>query len=102
MIFFNASTRLQGMSLNAGYSLITSWAASLQGVPVIHFVCNHGMPYCMFGSILNDPTDKPPCDICTGQSRKLFQNSNVRKFQYNPPRIIASISQCSLDELIEL
>jgi hypothetical protein len=102
VIFFNASTRLKGMSLNAGFSLISSWAASLQGVPVIHFVCDSGMPYCMLGSILNNPTDKPPCDICTGQSRKLFQNSDVRKFQYDPPQELSTtISQCSLDELMD-
>jgi hypothetical protein len=38
IIFFNASTRLGGLSLNAGFSLITAWALRLQGIPVIHFV----------------------------------------------------------------
>ena len=39
VIFFNASTRLSGVSLNAAYSLLSSWAVSLAGAPVIHRQC---------------------------------------------------------------
>ncbi len=38
VIFFNASTRLSRLSLNAGFSRLASWALELQGVPVVHFV----------------------------------------------------------------
>ncbi len=77
VIFFNASTRLQGMSLNAAYALLTSWSLRLQGVPVLHFVCKSGLPYCMLGSILNDPLDLPPCEKCIYQSEQLYQNADV-------------------------
>ncbi len=82
VIFFNASTRLQALSLNAGFSLLSSWAVALQGVPVINFVCQKGMSYCMLGSILNNPTDKPPCEKCVAQSKTLFQNSDIRWFKF--------------------
>ena len=101
VIFFNASTRLQALSLNAGFSLLTSWAVSLQGVPVINFVCQKGMSYCMLGSILNNPTDKPPCEKCIAQSKTLFQNSDIRWFNFNPPEKLAGLlEKCSLGELM--
>ena len=102
VIFFNASTRLQALSLNAGFSLLTSWAVSLQGVPVINFVCQKGMSYCMLGSILNNPTDKPPCEKCIAQSKTLFRNSDIRWFNFNPPEKLAGLlEKCSLEELID-
>ena len=42
VIFFNASTRIKKISLNAAYSLVASWMVRLSGVPVIHFVCQAG------------------------------------------------------------
>jgi UDP-N-acetylglucosamine 2-epimerase len=85
VVFFNASTRLQGMSLNAGFSLIASWSLQLQGVPVIQFVCDAGMSRCMLGSVLNAPTDEPPCSVCLAQSKSLYQHGEVHWFRYNPP-----------------
>ena len=35
VVFMGVSTRLQGMSLNAGFALLTKWSLQLQGVPVI-------------------------------------------------------------------
>lgn len=101
IIFFNASTRLQAMSLNAGFSLLSGWAISLQGVSVINFVCHKGMAFCMLGSILNKPTDKPPCEKCISQSKTLFQNSDTRWFYFNPSKnLIRLLENCSLEELI--
>lgn len=100
VIFFNASTRLQGISLNAAYSLLTSWALRLQGVPVIHFVCNRGLPYCMLGSVLNDPLDLPPCEKCISQSQQMYQNDEVVWFNKTSNLTLANqIENLSLDEL---
>ncbi|MFZ3070032.1 MAG: hypothetical protein WA110_02775, partial [Anaerolineaceae bacterium] len=47
LLFFNVSTRLTGLSLNAGFSLVTSWSLRLQGIPVVHFMCERGMTQCV-------------------------------------------------------
>lgn len=100
VIFFNASTRLQGMSLNAAYSLLTSWSLRLQGIPVVHFVCNYGMPHCMLGSVLSDPLDSPPCEKCVQQSQHLFQNSDVVWFSQTPDQfLINQLSGLSVEQL---
>ncbi len=100
VIFFNASTRLQGMSLNAGFSLLTSWSLRLQGVPVVHFVCERGLPGCMLGSILNDPLDPPPCEKCIRQSQQLFQNSEVVWFSQDQNQALnQKLSGLSVEQL---
>ncbi|MEI8132529.1 MAG: hypothetical protein WCG34_08850, partial [Leptolinea sp.] len=43
VVIFNASTRLGGVSLNAAYALLTGWALQLEGIPVVHFICQRGM-----------------------------------------------------------
>ena len=88
IIFMGVSTRLQGMSLNAGFALLTKWSLQLQGVPVIQFTCDSGMNHCMLGSILKDPLDRPPCEICTRQSRKMYIHSNISWFDYQPSTVI--------------
>ena len=50
VVFFNASTRIHGHSQNAAFSLLTSWAVRLTGVPVVHFVCQAGMSRCVLGT----------------------------------------------------
>ncbi|MDO9087426.1 MAG: hypothetical protein Q7U53_14550 [Anaerolineaceae bacterium] len=84
VIFMGVSTRLQGMSLNAGFALITKWSLQLQGIPVIQFVCDSGMDHCMLGSTLNHPLDKPPCAICIRQSKNMFKHSEVVWFKNSP------------------
>jgi hypothetical protein len=84
VIFFNASTRLDALSLNAGFSLVTAWALRLQGVPVLHFVCNQGMSHCVLGTERDDPDRKPPCQVCMAQSRVTYANSDVTWFERQP------------------
>ena len=43
VVSFNASTRLQGLSLNAAFAMLTGWSLRLQGVRVANFVCQRGM-----------------------------------------------------------
>ena len=64
VVFFNASTRLEGMSLNAAFSLISSWGVQLAGRKVYYFSCRAGMSRCVLGAGLGDPTSPPPCEGC--------------------------------------
>ena len=54
VIFFNASTRLEYISLNAAYSSLTAWGFRLSGIPVIHFACQAGMSRCAWGAAAGD------------------------------------------------
>ena len=102
VVFMGVSTRLQGMSLNAGFALITKWSLQLQGVPVIQFVCNAGMDHCMLGSILNQPLDNPPCTICIRQSKRMYKHSEVAWFRnQSSSKIKKQISDLSIQELSE-
>lgn len=82
VIFFNASTRLTGVSLNAAYGLIASWAVRLAGVPVIHFVSKNGMTHCVLGTQRTEVKTPPPCDDCIRQSQVLYDQSNVCWFAF--------------------
>ncbi len=70
VVFFNASTRLSGMSLNAAFSILTGWSLRLQGVPVVNFVCQRGMTQCVLGTDRGEPPKAPPCASCMRQSRR--------------------------------
>jgi hypothetical protein len=82
IIIFNASTRLEGISLNAGFSLITAWALRMAGYPVIHFVCARGMSRCVLGTNRDDPIQAPPCTRCIRTSKDMYVNSSVRAFEF--------------------
>ncbi len=102
VVFFNASTRLQGMSLNAAYSLITSWAMRMAGVPVIHFVCQSGLSRCVLGTNRDKPTDLPPCPGCIAQSRKVYGQSDAHWFIFkNSADLEEAIAQASVAELMD-
>lgn len=100
VIFFNASTRLSGLSLNAAFSLLASWSLRLSGTPVVHFVSNAGLKPCVLGSDRIEPRSEPPCRECVQQSATLFTAADTRWFDYRPdPRLQAALEGCSLDEL---
>lgn len=82
VVFFNASTRLTGLSLNAAYSLISSWALRQAGTPVVHFVSKGGMSRCVLGTDRDDPHAAPPCRSCTAQSRAVYAHGEARWFRY--------------------
>lgn len=82
VIFFNASTRLLGLSLNAAYNLVTSWAVRLAGVPVVDFVCESGMTHCVLGTNRDDLAAPPPCTGCIAQSRAVYAHSDRRVFHF--------------------
>ncbi len=69
VLFFNASTRLTGLSLNAAYSLVARWAVRLAGVPVAGFACMRGLSRCVLGTNRADPSALPPCRSCIAQTK---------------------------------
>ena len=75
VIFFNVSSRLGSMSLNAAYSLLTSWSIRLAGTPIINVFCEKGMTRCIHGTNREDPSQKPPCKECIAQSKANFSHS---------------------------
>jgi hypothetical protein len=100
VVFFNASTRLMGLSLNAAYNLITRWAVQLSGVPVINFVSEHGMSRCVLGTNRDDVTAVPPCESCIAQSRTVYAHSSVRQFQYErDPQLASALEGQGLNDL---
>ena len=88
VVVFNASTRLSGMSLNAGFSLLTAWALRLDGTPVVHFVCQRGMSRCVLGTNPLHPQMKPPCKECVAQSEVFYKDAQVRNFSYQPDALL--------------
>lgn len=78
VVLFNASTRLSGLSLNAGFQLLTGWGLQLQGVPIVHFACQRGLTRCVHGTNRGDPSKLPPCDECLRQTRTNTSQVNVR------------------------
>ncbi len=100
VVFFNASTRLSGISLNAGYSLVTRWAVSMAGVPVVNFVCSSGMAHCVLGTRRDDLHAPPPCAECTGQSRALYNSTPTVLFKYlAAPALQKAVQGLSVPEL---
>lgn len=83
VIFFNASTRLGGLSLNAGFSLLTAWGLRMAGIPVIHFVCRSGMSRCVLGTDRDNVDRQPPCDKCIAHSRAEYDQARTNWFDYH-------------------
>jgi hypothetical protein len=84
--FFNASTRLTGLSLNAAFSFLAAAGLQLSGVPVVQFACRSGMHPCVLGTNRDDYTLPPPCRGCIAQAQRVFANAPTVWFQYQPDR----------------
>ena len=101
--FFNASTRLTGISLNAAFSLLASFGLQMAGVPVVHFACKSGMTSCVLGTDRDDPSKAPPCKSCIAQSRSLYLDSLVIPFSYKTNLELSNaLKDLPLDQLYEL
>ena len=102
VIFFNASTRLSGLSLNGAFSLLTSWGLRLRGIPVHHFVCASGMTRCIHGTRRDDPQHLPPCQECIHQSRVNYQAADVTWFSYrSDPELEQVLKGLSVEEMMD-
>jgi hypothetical protein len=100
VIFFNASTRLGGLSQNAAFNLLTSWSLRLAGAPVIHFVCQAGMSHCVLGTNRQDYAAPPPCSTCVAQSQNLYSGAQVHWFTYAAdPDLVQALRACNVAEL---
>ncbi|HVP21133.1 MAG TPA: hypothetical protein VMS73_04665 [Anaerolineaceae bacterium] len=82
VIFFNASTRLLGLSQNAAFSLLAGWALRLAGTPVVNLTCNAGLKPCVLGTNRDQVDAQPPCFDCIEQSRKAFTGAVVRRLEF--------------------
>lgn len=70
--FFNASTRINHLSLNGAFSLLAAWAIRSSGNPVRYLVCEHGLQQCVLGTVVARPDQPPPCEVCVRYSDGLF------------------------------
>lgn len=89
VLSFNASTRINGLSLNAAFAMLTGWSLGLQGVRIIHFVCQRGMLRCVLGTNQNDVYQFPPCQKCLSQSGAIYDRAQVSKLGYFPGEELA-------------
>ena len=102
VVVFNASTRLTGISLNAGFALLTRLGLGMAGIPVVQFACRAGMSRCVLGTDRNDPAKEPPCWACMRQTRPLVAGDPVAWLEASPDQVLsAAVQELSLDQLIE-
>lgn len=100
VVFFNASTRLAGLSLNAAFAYLAACGLQMAGVPVVYFACHAGMSRCVLGTDRDDHTNPPPCRPCTAQAQRLFNHTAAVWFDYSQNNGLAqSLQDLSLDEL---
>ncbi len=105
VVMFNASTRITGYSQNAAYHLLASWALRLQGVKVVHFICQAGMTRCPLGTNRDNFDAAPPCATCQLQSRRAYPapgaaNADLRGFtMVRDPRLEEAMAGLSLAQL---
>ncbi len=83
VVFFDVSTRLTGVSLNAAFAALSAWSLELKGIRVIHFVCQRGLAPCILGTHRSALHQKPPCGGCIHQSAALFEQSEVVSFGFD-------------------
>ena len=103
VVVFNASTRLANFSLNAAFSLLSSWGLRLSGWQVVHFVCQEGMSRCVLGSSENHPYLQPPCKLCAAFSHHLYTGVEVSSFEYKRDEDLSAVlSGKTTSEMAEL
>jgi len=103
VLLFNASTRIQGLSLNAAFQMLTGWSLMLAGVPVEHFLCQSGLQPCVLGTNREDHTAPPPCKACLAQSGRIYHGASVRPFHYHADQQLSqAIQDLAVEELSQL
>lgn len=101
VVFFNASTRLGHLSQNAAFSLLASWGLRLEGVPILHFVCNAGMSRCVLGTDPDNAGQVPPCAACVAQSHRMYAGADAHWFAYAADsQLHAHLQSLTLEELL--
>ncbi len=79
--FFNVSTRLSGVSLNAAFAYLAACGLQLAGYPVVYFACQAGMTHCVLGTNPDHPGSPPPCRACQVRSERIFSHAPVFWFR---------------------
>jgi hypothetical protein len=98
--FFNATTRLNGLSQNSAFAMFAAMGLQLAGIPVVYFVCQGGMSRCVLGTNRDDYLQPPPCKACITQSRKVFSHALTLGFTYNPDnQIKAALQGLSIEQM---
>lgn len=101
IFFFNASTRLSGLSQNAGFSLISSLALQAYGYPIVHLVCERGLSHCVLGTNNNHPQASPPCAECVRTSKMIFSEKEVQAFRFQRDLILETqLASLDLEKLL--
>ena len=104
ILFFNASSRIHRLSINAAISLLASWKIRLAGIPTKVVVCEQGMQQCILGTNQMDAMSPPPCKHCMKFSDLLFpkENSVALTLDHEVVRkVAAEVAQLSIQELSE-
>lgn len=94
IVFFNASTRIHRLSLNAAFGLLAGWGVRLAGVPVVQAVCRTATPQCPLGTDRTDLDRDPPCRRCTSFSRRAFREPGL---EWLEPEAMSSESRRALE-----
>jgi hypothetical protein len=103
VIFFKASSGPSDFTYNNAFNILSAWGMRLQGVPVIHFVCERGMKPCVMGTNRQKPSAQPPCSSCIAHSKALFAGANKQWFGYQPDhQLEAELEHLSVPELMNL
>ena len=102
VVLFNASTRLTGISLNAGFALLTRLGLGMAGIPAVQFACRAGMSRCVLGTDRNDAAKEPPCRACMAQTRTLVEGDPVVWFEAPADEALSKkLEGLSIDELMK-
>jgi hypothetical protein len=100
-VFFEASTGLADFTYNNGFHVLAAWGLRLQGVPVIHFICQRGMSLCVLGTNRQRPSVRPPCSGCIAHSKALYKGANSRWFGFQAdPVLTDNLANLSVPELM--
>jgi hypothetical protein len=103
VLFFNASTRIHRLSINAAFGLLASWGIRRAGVPVFHAVCTRGMEQCILGTNRDHYAALPPCKHCIPFSQRLFPSNLICPITLDhqvASRINQELQVSSMEELI--
>jgi len=101
VIFFNASTRLSGLSQNAGFSLVSSLAMQNAGIDVVQLVCERGMTHCVLGTDNQSLKTSPPCPECIRTSRLIFDRTSAKPLGFvRDSESDSQLADLSLDKLL--
>jgi len=103
IIFFNTSARLEGLNLNAAFSMLTSWGIQLAGRRAYHFSCHSGMSHCVLGAGLGDPKALPPCQKCIKDTDWFTASAPTIWFDYQEdPELKIQLVNKNISELEEI